>query len=71
MDMHPTGGSPAFAAAGSGLGVAGADEERLREEYQNDDDDDCLVLRPMVDVVAATSSYVDGGKACEEGEPIC
>jgi hypothetical protein len=51
MDMHPTGGSPAATVAGSGLGVAGAEEERLREEYQNDDD--CLVLRPMVDVVAA------------------
>lgn len=53
MDMHPTGGSPAATVAGSGLGVAGAEEERLREEYQNDDD--CLVLRPMVDVVAARS----------------
>ena len=54
------GGSPAatvVAVAGSsGLGVAGAEVERLRVEYQNDDeddddedddDDDCLVLRPM------------------------
>jgi hypothetical protein len=44
MDMHPTGGS----AAGSGLGVVGAEEERLREYRNNDNEEDCLVLRPMV-----------------------